>query len=99
MTVSATLTFPTPGPTSLTLASLTRTDTDAAVTGSIAQRSALVWVLSITEPVPGLVYAYILTGTWADGSAGTVNSTVNGTGASVGTGTEIQITETEVSLG
>lgn len=74
---NASLTFPTPGPASLTIGSLTRTDTGATVGGTITFVSGTTWTLSITEPVPSLTYAYTLNGTWADGSVGAVSGTVN----------------------
>jgi hypothetical protein len=79
---SRTLTFTSPGPTALTIASLTRADTGTTVSGSVAQQSSVVWLLSITEPAPGLIYAYTLTGTWADGSSSPVIGTVVATSLS-----------------
>lgn len=73
---TATLTFPSPGPTSLVVTQVVRTDTGAIVTAATAQVSALAWTLTITESVPNLTYLYTLLGTWADGSTAPVQNYV-----------------------
>lgn len=76
---TATLTFPSPFPTSVTLTALTRTDTGATVSGSVTPNGNGVYTISVTEPAAGLVYAFSLSVTWADGSTAFPSGTIQGT--------------------
>jgi hypothetical protein len=66
-----------PDPTGATITALVRLDTGGTVSGSIGG-SGTAWVLTITEPQPGLMYAYTITFTFAVGSS-QANGFVTGT--------------------